>query len=242
MRVIAINAAPRMEAGNTQMILNPLLVGLRHEGAQVDVSLLARKKINPCKGCFTCYAKTPGRCVHSDDMPALIERIRAAEMIVLATPVYLDGMTALTKTFVDRLVIFLDPHFVRDGSSLLHPLRWNFPEKLFLVSVCGFPGLHNFDPLLVHMERLAKNLHTRLVGALLRPAVFSVRLTRKYPEKVRSVMDAARTAGEELARTGQVSRQTLDAVAADICSTNELMEMANAYWDRELQESGDQPA
>ena len=111
MKVIVINAAPRMEAGNTQMILNPFLVGLRGEGAQVDVALLARKKIKRCLGCFTCYAKTPGRCVHSDDMQGLTERIRVADMLLLATPVYIDGMTSLAKTFLDRLVVFLDPHF-----------------------------------------------------------------------------------------------------------------------------------
>ena len=59
MRIIVVNAAPRMEAGNTQMILNPFLVGVRHAGAKVDVALLARKKIKQCMGCFSCYAQTP---------------------------------------------------------------------------------------------------------------------------------------------------------------------------------------
>lgn len=242
MKVIVINAAPRMEKGNTQMILNPFLVGLRHHGAQVDVALLARKKIDSCAGCFTCYAQTPGECVHADDMPALIQRIRQAEMLVLATPVYLDGMTGFAKTFIDRLVTFLDPHFIETEAGLLHPLRWKFPSKLFLLSVCGYPGLHNFDPLVLHMERIARNFHAQFCGALLRPAVFSVLFTRKYPGRVRGVLDAVRSAGEELARNGVISEKTLAAVAADICSTRELMDTANAYWDRELNSGGDQPA
>lgn len=242
MKVIVINAAPRMEKGNTQMVLNPFLVGLRHQGAQVDVALLARKKIEPCAGCFTCYAQTPGECIHADDMPALIQRIQQAEMLVLATPVYLDGMTGLAKTFVDRLVTFLDPHFIETEAGMLHPLRWKFPGKLFLLSVCGYSGLHNFDPLVLHMERIARNLHAQFCGALLRPAVFSVLFTRKYPERVRGVLDAVRSAGEELARNGVISEKTLAAVAADICSTRELIDTANAYWDRELSNGSDQPA
>ncbi len=242
MRIIVINAAPRMEAGNTQMILNPFLVGARHEGAKVDVALLARKKIKPCMGCFSCYAQTPGICVHNDDMPGLIERIRTAEMMVLATPIYLDGMTSLAKTFIDRLVVFLDPHFIMDGRGLLHPLRWKFPEKMFLVSVCGYSGLHNFDPLVLHMERLARNLHSDFRGALLRPAVFSVLLTKKYPDRVRKVLDAIRMAGEELVKLGSVTNQTVQNAADDVCTPEELMSTANAYWDREVGGPADEPA
>ncbi len=242
MKVIVINAAPRMESGNTQVVLNPFLVGLRHEGAQTEVILLNGKKIERCRGCFTCYAKTPGRCVQDDDMPALMERIRSAEMMVLGTPVYIDGMTALAKTFVDRLVPFMDPHFIEVDGRVLHPLRWKFPKKLFLVSVCGFPGVENFDPLLLHVKRIARNFHAEFAGALLRPSAFSLLLARKYPERVKEVMDAIRSAGEELGREGRISKATLDAVASDICTTKELVDTANAYWDRELERSRDQPA
>jgi hypothetical protein len=242
MKVIVINAAPRMEAGNTQMILKPFVEGLRSETAHVEVTLLARKKIKRCLGCFTCYAKTPGRCVHVDDMRELTERIRVADLLLLATPVYIDGMTALAKTFLDRLVVFLDPHFEMDGGKVIHPLRWKFPEQLCLLSVCGYPGLHNFDPLLLHMERLARNFHTQFVGAILRPAVFSMLLSRKYPDRVQTVMDSIRLAGKEVARGGEISAETIKSVAADICPPEELVETANAYWDRELSRRTEQPA
>jgi hypothetical protein len=234
MNIIVINAAPRMEAGNTQVILNPFLVGARHEGAKLDIALLAKKKIRPCRGCFTCYAKTPGECVQDDDMGALVGRIRAADLMILATPLYLDGMTSLAKIFIDRLVVFLDPHFTKADQGLLHPLRWKFPHKIFLISVCGYPGLFNFDPLVLHVQRIARNLHAEFAGALLRPAVFSILLTKKYPDRVKSVLDAVRSAGGELVRNGRVSEETSRAVAADICSPDELMTVANAYWDREI--------
>jgi putative NADPH-quinone reductase len=231
-----------MEAGNTQLVLTPFLVGMRGKGVAVDVAYLARKNIKRCVGCFTCYAKTPGVCVHNDEMRGLIERIRSVDMLVLATPIYLDGITALAKTFIDRLVVFLDPHFSSDDKGFVHPLRWNFPPKIFLVSVCGYPGLHNFEPLTLYMERLARNLHSEYCGALLRPAIFSMLLTRKYPERVRIVMDAIRMAGEQLAEHGRVSDECMRAAGEDICSSEELMQMANTYWDRELEKFQDQPA
>ena len=242
MRMIVVSAAPRMEKGNTQALLNPFLVGARQEGADIDFVTLGEKEINQCIGCFTCYATTPGECVHNDEMVDLTERIRAADTMVLATPVYLDGMTALAKTFMDRLVVFLDPHFTQDSQGFIHPMRWKFPERIFLFSVCGYPGLFNFDPLVLHMERLSRNFHAEFAGALLRPSVFSIHLTHKYPEKVRAVMDAVRRAGEELVLKGKPSKETLDAASVEICPTEELMKIANDYWDRELKNSGDRPA
>lgn len=242
MKIIVINGAPRMESGNTQTVLTPFMVGLKDGGADLDVVTLGRLDIRHCQGCFYCYAQTPGRCAQADDMEELAEGISAADMMVLATPVYLDGMTALSKIFLDRLVVFLDPHFIQDETGLIHPLRRKFPEKMFLVSVCGYPGLHNFDPLTVHMRRVGRNLHSEFVGALLRPAVFSLLLAKKYPDKVRSVMDAMRTAGEELARDGKPHDGTLADAAAEICSQEELMNTANSFWDRELAKYKPEPA
>lgn len=228
-----------METGNTQVVLNPFLVGMRQEGAQVDIVLLGKKKVKQCIGCFTCYAVTPGKCIHRDDMRALEERISTADVMVLATPVYLDGMTSLAKSFIDRLVVFLEPHFTTDDLGLIHPLRKKFPEKMLLVSVCGYPGLHNFDPLLSHMRKIARNLHSQLSGALLRPAIFSLLLTRKYPDRVNRILDAIRSAGAEFVKYGSISDETLRNVSGDICSPEELTATANAYWDRELQRSRD---
>ncbi|MFH0959764.1 MAG: flavodoxin family protein [Pseudomonadota bacterium] len=234
MKIVLINASPRMETGNTQIILTPFMLGAKEAGASVDLVVLARKNIKECIGCFSCYAKTPGRCVHDDAMPKIMDRIKAADMLVLATPVYIDGMTSLAKKFVDRMVTFLDPHFVTENGRIVHPLRYSFPKKMFIISVCGYPGLHNFDPMVLHFEKICKNFSSFFCGALLRPAIFSILLTKKYPERVRNVLDSVRSAGRELVTDGVVSPETLGEVAADICSEQELIHTANAYWDREL--------
>ncbi|MFA6222237.1 MAG: flavodoxin family protein [Desulfomonilaceae bacterium] len=239
MKILVVNASPRMESGNTQIILTPFLIGAKEGGASVDIANLARKKITPCIGCFSCYAKTPGKCIHDDEMRLLSERVKAADMLVLATPVYIDGMPALAKKFIDRLVTFMDPHFVTDGARVSHSLRWKFPKKMFLISVCGFPGLRNFDPLVLHFERICENFHSEFGGALLRPAIFSVLFTKKYPEKVKAVLDAVRLAGFELLTNGSVSTKTSEDASKDICSSEELIRTANSYWDRELAQTSE---
>ena len=71
-------------------------------------------------------------------------------------------------------------------------------------------------------------------GALLRPAAFSLLMGKKYPERLRQVLDAARTIGKTLIETGHINEDLFKVVAQDICPTSELLQMANAYWDREL--------
>jgi len=79
-----------MQSGNTQVVLTPFLVGAKEAGATIDIVHLAKKKINPCIGCFSCYAKTPGKCIYDDDMDQLTEKIKASDMLALATPLYID--------------------------------------------------------------------------------------------------------------------------------------------------------
>lgn len=234
MNVLVINGSPRMERGNTQAILTPFLVGIRESGAKIEIVNLAKRNLKPCIGCFTCYAKTPGKCVHDDDMASLEEKISASDLLVLASPVYLDGMTALCKIFVDRLVTFLDPHFSKTERGFYHPLRKRFPSKMFLVSVCGYPGLMNFDPLVAHFRKICLNMSSEYKGALLRPAAFSLLMGKKYPERLREVVDAARTIGRDLVGTNFVDQDTLNKASQDICPEDELIKMANSYWDREL--------
>jgi multimeric flavodoxin WrbA len=67
---------------------------------QVEKVLLAEKKINYCTGCYGCAEN--GRCVQKDDMSRILDSMMAADVIVLATPVYFYTMCAQMKTVIDR--------------------------------------------------------------------------------------------------------------------------------------------
>ena len=71
MKVIALNSSPRGEGiSKTGMLLDALVEGMREAGAEVETIHLRQKKINNCIGCYTCWTKSPGVCVHKDDMTA----------------------------------------------------------------------------------------------------------------------------------------------------------------------------
>jgi multimeric flavodoxin WrbA len=69
---------------------------------QVEKVVLAEKKINYCTGCYAC--KKNGRCAQKDDMAPILDSMVAADVIVLATPVYFYSMCAQMKTVIDRTV------------------------------------------------------------------------------------------------------------------------------------------
>jgi multimeric flavodoxin WrbA len=69
---------------------------------QVEKVIVAEKKINYCKGCYGC--RGDGKCVQKDDMAHILDSMTAADVIVLATPVYFYTMCAQMKTVIDRTV------------------------------------------------------------------------------------------------------------------------------------------
>jgi multimeric flavodoxin WrbA len=67
---------------------------------QVEKVVLAERKINYCTGCYACGGN--GECVQKDDMAHILDSMTAADVIVLATPVYFYRMCAQMKTVIDR--------------------------------------------------------------------------------------------------------------------------------------------
>jgi multimeric flavodoxin WrbA len=112
MKVLAINGSPRGAKGNTEQILQPFLEGAREAGAETEVIYLKDKKINHCRGCFTCWTKTPGVCVHKDDVPGILETLREAEVVVYATPLYVFTVSGLMKDFMDRVIPMAQPYII----------------------------------------------------------------------------------------------------------------------------------
>ena len=99
MKVLALNSSPRGKGqSKTNLMLTPLVDGMQDAGAEVELIELRRKTIQNCIGCYTCWTKTPGKCIHKDDMAAeLFPKWLASDMVVYATPLYNYGMNAALK-------------------------------------------------------------------------------------------------------------------------------------------------
>lgn len=98
-RVLGVVGSPRRQ-GNTEILVDEVLVGAQAAGAQTEKVILTELKIAPCRGCDTC--QTTGKCAQQDDMPALLDKMNRSQVWVLGTPIYWWGPTAQFKAFMDR--------------------------------------------------------------------------------------------------------------------------------------------
>ncbi len=147
MKIVVINGSPKGKASNTNVIVSAFLKGAEEAEAQTVNIFLAEKEIKHCRGCFSCWMKTPGKCVIEDDMAEVLSLAAGANIIVLATPLYFDNISGMLKVFMDRLIVTGDPHFQKDASGESRHLtpKGAVPPKLVMISNCGFPERSHFQ-------------------------------------------------------------------------------------------------
>ncbi len=235
MKVLAFNSSPNMAKGGTALILAPFLAGLKKAGAEVELFYLRQLNIKPCLGCFACWFKTPGQCTLRDDMDMLYPKISSADITVIATPVYVDGMTGTMKTLFDRFVPLVEPFFEMRAGHCRHPQREGYKEgKVVLVSVTGFPELDNFDPLVTHVKAICKNMQQEFAGALLRPYAAALPSMEKMGIPVQEVYQAAENAGYYLAKEGKMPAEDLTAVSCELVPPEAYVEFINKRFHKAL--------
>ncbi len=100
-RVLILSSSPR-KRGNSNALCDQFMKGAVEASHHVEKVLLAEKTINYCKGCYACMRT--GKCAQKDDMSQVLDDMIAADVIVLATPVYFYTMCAQLKTVIDRTV------------------------------------------------------------------------------------------------------------------------------------------
>lgn len=94
-----ISASPR-KGGNSDTLCDQFAKGAQEAGNHVEKLRLAELQIDYCSACYAC--KKLGHCVKQDDMTMVIDKMKASDVIVLATPVYFYTMDAQLKTMIDR--------------------------------------------------------------------------------------------------------------------------------------------
>jgi multimeric flavodoxin WrbA len=209
MKVLAINGSPHMVEGNTAMILNPFLEGMKEAGADVDLFYTRKLKIGPCNGDMSCWFVNPGTCGQKDDMQMLLPKFKEADVIVWASPVYYAGVTGPLKNLMDRQ---LPLHMQGELGSKR--------QKIVLVSTCGAWEVSMFDPLLLQMRALYSRPEgsSDFAGALLRPMADGMKEMIKAGETrlVEGIFRAAKEAGRQLAKEGKISEELQKEISREL--------------------------
>ena len=99
--VLIISASPRKQ-GNSDILCHRFMQGAKESGHNVEQIYLYDKKIGFCRACYACFKS--GECILRDDMSDILEKMQAADVIVISTPTYFMTMNGMLKNTIDRFL------------------------------------------------------------------------------------------------------------------------------------------
>lgn len=97
--VVAIVGSPRVN-GNTSHLVDVALAELDQRGARCEKIMLGDYRVLPCEGHDECGDLAA--CPIDDDASSLLEKMYAADGLLLATPVYFEDVSGPMKMLIDR--------------------------------------------------------------------------------------------------------------------------------------------
>lgn len=216
MKVVVFNGSPKGNAGNTALLTKAFMGGAAKAGARTEEIYLIDKAVHHCTGCFSCWFKTPGRCVFRDDMDALLSLYCDADIVCFATPVYTWNMTAALKNFVDRLAPLKSPLLVQSDVNFDLADAKEKQTKFVVIANAGFPGENNFGTI-------------RQVFASCQPVLEIYRncgmALKKQDDRVQSYLEVVSAAGAALVQNGTVNQATSKALGAEMIPLEEYVQM-----------------
>jgi multimeric flavodoxin WrbA len=231
MKITIFNGSPRAESGNTNIMVQEFAAGAREAGAEVENTFLVNKEIKHCLGCFKCWTATPGKCVIKDDMEGILPKFALSDIIVFATPLYVDNVSGIMKNFMDRLIPLGDPHFEKDENGECRHLKTiEKVPKFVVISNCGFPEQSHFQVLKLLFRRIARNFNSELIAEIYRG---EGEILRNHPLVIKPFVwmykRLLRKAGREVVKSMKLSPETMSELEKPIISEKLYIQGANAH-------------
>lgn len=138
MKTVCVLGSPRPN-GNSQAIARHFCERLESLGAEVQTFALNKLTYRGCQACMVCKTKLD-RCVLDDDLTQVLDAVREADLLVMATPVYFGDITSQLKGLIDRMYSFLAPNYRMSSEKS----RLGSGNKLVFIQVQGRPDENKF--------------------------------------------------------------------------------------------------
>lgn len=191
--ILGIGGSPR-KGGNSDILLERILVGVRSAGATTDTIQLRDLSFQSCIGCERC--RNDKHCTGlQDDMQLIYPKITESRGMVVVSPVHSYTVTALVKAFLDRLYCYYD--FSEERPGPVTSRLCDQGRKAVIAAVCEqvTPGESGMDTTLVILRRNIQMLGYDIVGEAPVFGVFPSGGVLKHPQ----VLEEAEALGGRLA-------------------------------------------
>ena len=100
MKALGIVGSPR-KGGNTEQYMRHVLGAISDKGIETELVSLRGKDIRPCTACMAC--RDAEKCTIDDDLMPIYRKMKKADAIIIGSPVYFQGSSALTRAFLERI-------------------------------------------------------------------------------------------------------------------------------------------
>jgi multimeric flavodoxin WrbA len=150
MKIFCLLGSPRPK-GNSAGMASHFTQAAESLGGTTRTIALNTLRYRGCQACYACK-ETHDRCVLEDDLTEVLESVREADVLVLATPVYFGDVSSQLKTFIDRTFSFLVPDYITNPE----PSRLKPGKKLVFIIAQGHPDEAVFADLFPRYERFMK--------------------------------------------------------------------------------------
>ena len=229
MKVLALNSSPRVgRESKTEIMLDALVQGMKEAGAEVEIINVKDKKINSCQGCYSCWTKTPGVCIHKDDMSKeILPKMIEADLVVYASPLYFHTMTGSMHTLMERSLPSALPYLLKlEDGTWSHPGRYE-RKGAAVLSVCGFPEMQAFDVLKCWVNHHFKKLLGTLWAEIYRPGAETFANDSQTKQEI---LAATIKAGKELVENQGISAETMAEVEKPLPGDSaDMIELGNCF-------------
>ena len=235
--VVFDGGARNKQLSKTTLMVDKFIEGAKSAGAHVEEYKLSKLDIHHCDGCYMCWTKLPGQCVHKDIMTELREKYRSADLVVFASPLYIFNVTGIMKTFMDRLLPILKPYMLLDEKDghISHPDRFpQFGEQgIVIFSASGFPDIdNNFDGLKgMYRAWASHNQNSHLLGEFFLPAA-EMLPQPVYKNRRDLVEQSCFNAGAQVVKEGKIDYKYMSAVSNPKVDNQTFKNQADAFWAR----------
>lgn len=145
MKIVAVLGSPRPQ-GNSNTLARAFLEAARKRGAETQEFLLNQMDFKGCQACMACKTKIDTCCLE-DDLAQVLNALRDADVLVLASPVYFGDLSSQMKAFFDRTYSCINPDF----SCRLHA-----GKKAVIILTQANPDPAQFDDIFPRYERWLK--------------------------------------------------------------------------------------
>lgn len=105
-KIIAINGSPRKN-WNTAILLQSALEGAKANGAETELINLYDYEFKGCVSCLVCKRKDStanGLCAYKDALTSILEKCKAADAVILGSPIYFGDVTSMMRSFLERFL------------------------------------------------------------------------------------------------------------------------------------------